>query len=373
MAEEREKKLAHYIITYACGVRPGDKILIEYQGDTTRAMACELIKETYAAGGLPFANHLDMKVQHELLMGCTPEQMSLMGRVEASLMEEMDCYVAIRGVDNNAEYVDIPTERMATELKYRHGPVHLEVRVPKTRWSVTRYPSDAMAQSANMTLEQLRDFYFRATTIDIGRFCQAQKPLCDLMSKTDQVHILGPGTDLHFSIRGQQCSYDDGHFNIPCGEVGTAPILKTLNGVITYTLPALYDGFVFRDIRFRLEEGKIVEATANDSKRLNEILDTDEGARYIGEFSIGTNPFITQSIMDTLFDEKMGGTFHFTPGNAYDFADNGNRSAIHWDLVCSQRPEHGGGEIWFDGILVRKDGHYVLPELQELNPEAWGM
>ena len=272
MAEEREKKLARHIIRYACGVQAGDRILIDYQGDTTRPMACELIREAYAAGGLPFVHHLDMKVQKEILMGCTREQMELLAATEGMLMERMDCYVAIRGVDNSAEYVDVPAERMAVDMKYHYGPVHLNIRIPKTRWSVTRYPSDSMAQNANMSLDQLRDLYFRATTIDIDQFCQAQKPLCDLMSRTDQVRVLGPGTDLSFSIKGQQCTYDDGHFNIPCGEVGTAPILETLNGVITYNLPALKDGFIFRDICFKLERGRIVEATANDSRRLNQIL-----------------------------------------------------------------------------------------------------
>ena len=365
------QKLARQIVTYACGVQPGEKVLIEYQGDTSRPMARALVRETYLAGGLPFVDHIDMKVQHDLLLSCTEEQMRMQARWDADRMSAMDCFISIRGIDNAAEYADVPAERMAIYNKNYYAPVHLGIRIPKTRWSVTRYPSDSMAQNGGMTLEQLEDFYFKATTIDMERFCAAQAPLCDLMGRTDRVKILGPGTDLEFSIKGQQCTYDDGHFNIPCGEVGSAPILETLNGRISYNVPSIYNGFTFENIQFTLEKGVIVKATANDTERLNKILDTDAGARRIGEFSIGTNPYIPAPIKDTLFDEKMGGTFHFTPGNAYDFCDNGNRSAIHWDLVCSQLPEHGGGEIWFDGVLVRKDGRYVLPELEALNPENW--
>ena len=371
MADSREIMLAEKIVTYSCEVKPGEKVWIDYQGDSTREMACELVRQVYKAGGIPFVNHIDMKVQHELLLGCTQEQMTILGQTERSLMEQMDCYIAIRGVDNSAEYSDIPGEKMEINQKYHYAPVHRDIRVPKTRWLVTRYPSDSMAQSAHMPLNKLKDIYFKATTIDVAKLSAAQEKLCDLMSKTDRVHIVGPGTDLEFSIKGQQCSYDTGKRNLPCGETGTAPILSTLNGVITYTLPAVEDGFVFQDIRFEIEKGTIIKATCNDNKRINRILDTDEGARRIGEFSIGTNPYIEEPFLDTLFDEKMAGTFHLTPGCAYDFADNGNRSAIHWDLVCSQKPEHGGGEIWFDDVLIRKDGEFVLPELQALNHDAW--
>ena len=158
--------------------------------------------------------------------------------------------------------------------------------------------------------------------------------------------------------------------NIPDGEVYTAPVKDSINGTLTYNTPAVFQGFTFENISFRFENGKIVEATANDTERINEVLNTDEGARYIGEFAIGVNPYILKPMKDTLFDEKIMGSFHFTPGNCYEEeAPNGNSSAIHWDLVCIQTPEYGGGEIYFDDVLIRKDGRFVVKELECLNPE----
>jgi aminopeptidase len=189
------------------------------------------------------------------------------------------------------------------------------------------------------------------------------------LDRTDKVRIIGKGTDISFSKKGIGSVKCDGERNIPDGEIYTAPVRDSVNGVITYNTPAVYRGFVFNDIRFEFKDGKIINATANDTKRLNEALDTDEGARYIGEFAIGVNPYILDPMMDTLFDEKIMGSIHFTPGQCYDETDNGNKSAVHWDLVAIHTPEYGGGEIWFDDVLVRKDGRFVVEELLGLNPE----
>ena len=161
-----------------------------------------------------------------------------------------------------------------------------------------------------------------------------------------------------------------GDHNIPDGEVFSCPVRDSVEGVIQYNAPTVYQGVSFDDIRLEFEKGKIVNATSNNTKRLNEILDSDAGARYIGEFAIGFNPYITEPMRDILFDEKIAGSFHFTPGQAYEEADNGNKSQVHWDMVCIQRPEYGGGEIIFDGELIRKDGLFVKEELESLNPDA---
>jgi aminopeptidase len=199
---------------------------------------------------------------------------------------------------------------------------------------------------------------------------KAMDPLQELMEKTDIVRIVGPGTELEFSIKGLPAIKCDGKMNIPDGELFTAPVRDSVNGRLAYNTPAVYQGFTYENIVLEFKNGKIVKATANDDLRINKILDTDEGARYIGEFSFGLNPFIEKPMKDTLFDEKIKGSIHLTPGNAYDECDNGNRSAIHWDLVYIQRPEYGGGEIWFDDVLIRKDGLFVLPELECLNPQS---
>ena len=189
------------------------------------------------------------------------------------------------------------------------------------------------------------------------------------MQRTDKVHIIGPGTDLTFSIKGMPAIKCAGDANIPDGEVFTAPIRDSVNGVLQYNTPSLYNGVVFERMKLTFENGKIVNAESSDTERCNQIFDTDAGARYVGEFAIGVNPYITKAIKDTLFDEKIAGSFHFTPGASYDECPNGNNSAVHWDLVCIQTPEYGGGEIWFDDELIRKDGLFVTPELDALNPE----
>ena len=184
----------------------------------------------------------------------------------------------------------------------------------------------------------------------------------------DRVHLKAPGTDLRFSIKGIGAKMCKGDRNIPDGEVFSCPTKFSVNGTIQFNTPTLYSGTKFENVRLDFDEGKIIKATANNTKRINEILDTDAGARYVGEFSLGFNPYILSPMCDILFDEKIAGSLHFTPGQAYEECDNGNRSAVHWDMVLIQRPEWGGGEVWFDGELIRKNGQFLPRDLKPLNP-----
>jgi aminopeptidase len=222
---------------------------------------------------------------------------------------------------------------------------------------------------AGTSTEAFEDFYFDVCNLDYARMAEAMDPLQELMNKTDRVRITGPGTDISFSIKDIGSVKCCGRRNIPDGELYTAPVRDSVNGVISYNTPSINGGVTYENIRFVFKDGKIVEATANHTDRINTVLDADEGARYIGEFSFGFNPYIQHPMKDTLFDEKIDGSLHFTPGQAYKAANNGNVSSVHWDLVLIQRPEYGGGEIWFDDVLIRKDGRFVLPELEVLNPE----
>jgi len=260
---------------------------------------------------------------------------------------------------------------MALFEKHWWTPVHLEQRCSKTRWVVCRFPSPAYAQKAGMSQEAFEDFFFNACCeVDYGRLSAAMQPLEDLMNRTDKVRIVSPGTDLTFSIKGIPAQKCDGQFNIPDGEVCTAPVIDSANGTISYNAPSTYRGFTFTDIKLTLKDGVIIEASANDSERLNDILDSDQGARRIGEFAIGVNPMITRPMDDILFDEKIAGSIHFTPGDTVEeLGGNGNHSGIHWDIVLIQTPEYGGGEIWFDDVLIRKDGKFVLDDLLVLNPD----
>lgn len=365
----RIEKLAKNLVNYSCKVQTGEKVLIHYVGEATQLLAKQLIKEVYAAGGVPFIQHTNVRLQRELLLGATEEQYEMMAGWDSLQMKQMDCYIGVRGADNVSELSDITSEKMNIYNKYYMTPVHHEIRVPDTRWVVLRYPSNSMAQLANSSLDQFEEFYFNVCNLDYSKMSKAMDNLVTLMEKTDRVKLVGKDTDLSFSIKGIPAIKCDGVVNIPDGEVYTAPIRDSINGKISYNTPAVFQGVTYEQIVFEFENGKIVNATANEAKLINEVLDTDEGARYIGEFAIGVNPYILKPMKDTLFDEKIMGSIHLTPGKCYNEAYNGNKSDIHWDLVYIQTPEYGGGEIYFDDVLIRKDGMFVIDELLCLNPE----
>ncbi len=368
MKDPRVEKLADSLINYSIELKPGEKILIEVIGQDL-LLAQALVRYAYQAKGVPFLSIINNTLMRELLKGLTIEQAEAMTRWELARMKEMQAYIGIRAGENASEWADVSPEALKIYSANYQKPVHSEQRVPHTRWCVLRYPNAAMAQLANMSIEQFEDFYFAVCNLDYAKMSQAMEPLKALMEKTHEVRILGPGSDLVFSIKGMPVIKCDGRFNIPDGEIFTAPIKDSVNGRITYNTPSLFQGFTYENIVLEFENGKIVKATANDTKRMESVFNTDEGARYVGEFALGVNPYIQTPMKDTLFDEKIDGSFHFTPGSCYDDCDNGNKSAIHWDLVCIQRPDYGGGEIYFDDKLVRKDGRFVLTELEVLNPE----
>ena len=370
MSDERIKTLAKTLVQYSVRLQPGENLLIEVF-DGGHELARELVAEAYRAGGHPFLELKSHALQRALLLGGDAQQIGRIAAWEAERMSQMDAYLGIRAYDNVSEFADLPPDKANLYQQLWWKPVHTDIRIARTKWCVMRYPNPSIAQASGMSTEGFTDFYFNVTNMDYARLAAAEEPLVKLLEQTDKVRIVGPGTDLAFSVRGIPVMKSCGLRNIPDGEVFTAPVRDSACGVITFNCPTLFQGTAFDNIRLRLENGRIVEATANNTLKLNQILDTDEGARYIGEFSFGLNPHIHQPMRDILFDEKICGSFHFTPGNAYATAFNGNRSAIHWDLVAIQTPAYGGGEIWLDGRLVRKDGRFVLPELAGLNPESW--
>lgn len=367
--DERIKTLAHNLVNYSCKVIEGDKVYIHYIGEATTDLARQLIKEVYKAGGQAFPHYTNQQVQREMLLNCSEEQLKLMAEVDALEMSKMDCYIGVRGTNNVSELSDVPSEKLSMYERLYATPVHHKIRVPKTRWVILRYPNEAMAQLSGTSTEDFEDFFFRVCNLDYSKMDEAMKSLVAYMNRTDKVHLVGPGTDLTFSIKDIPAIPCAGELNIPDGEVFTAPVKDSVNGKITYNTPSLYQGFTYENVSLVFENGKIVEATANDTEKINQVFDTDEGARYVGEFAIGVNPYIKKAMKDILFDEKIRGSIHFTPGMCYDEAPNGNESAIHWDLVWIQTEECGGGEIYFDDVLVRKDGIFVVPELECLNPE----
>ncbi len=369
MMDPRFERLADVLIGYSTELKEGEKVLIE-AFDIPPEMVVALVRRAVEAGGIPLVTVKQNLILRDLYIQATEEQMKLIGDCEKYRMEKMDAYIALRGSHNISETSDVPQDRMKLYQAHWLKPVHLEVRVPRTKWVVLRWPTPSMAQQAGMSTEAFEKFYFDVCTLDYSKMDTALQPLKGLMERTDMVHIKGPqDTDIEFSIKDIPAVPCAGKLNIPDGEIFTAPVKDSVNGVIHYNTATLYQGQTFENVRLEFKDGKVVDATSSDTKRLNEILDSDDGSRYVGEFALGVNPYIDNAMKDILFDEKIKGSLHFTPGNAYDEADNGNRSQVHWDMVLIQTEEYGGGEIYFDGVLVRKDGKFVLDELAALNPE----
>ncbi len=368
--DPRTTKLADLLVNYSCGVKKGEKVLVECFGFDALDLVHEVLRIAVRNGAHAYCNFRHDRLQRRFLLDADEEQIKAQARYDLYRMREMDCYIGIRGTSNTMETSDVPASQQQLWSKHYATPVHFKTRVPKTRWVVLRYPNDSMAQNARKPLHVFEDFYYDVCTLDYGKMSQAMDPLKELMDATDRVEIKAPKTDLSFSIAGLKSIKCDGHLNIPDGECYTAPVRDSINGRICFNTAALFEGTVFDEINLRFEKGKVVEADAGpQTARLQQILDRDRGARYVGEFSLGFNPYVTDAMLDALFDEKIAGSLHMALGNAYDDCFNGNRSSIHWDLVHIQRPEKGGGEIHFDGKVIRKDGLFVPKELKGLNPD----
>jgi aminopeptidase len=364
--DPRFTQLAEVLTGFSTNLKKGEKVLIDV-ADIPDEMTVALIRAARAKGAEVQTTVAHSRINREILRAGSDAQFAMTNEFELARMKKMDAYIAVRGSNNIFESSDVPADRMNAYAKAIRPTMNQ--RVEKSKWVVLRWPTASMAQQAKMSTEAFEDFYFRVCTMDYSRMVPGMKALQDAMQATDRVHIKGPGTDLKFSIKNIAAVPCGGEYNIPDGEVFTAPVKDSVEGVIQYNAPTIYQGVSFDNIRLVFKKGKIVEATSNNTKRLNEILDTDPGARYIGEFALGFHPHILNPMQDILFDEKIAGSFHFTPGKCYEKTDNGNKSAVHWDMVCIQRPEYGGGEIFFDDKLIRKDGLFVPKALHKLNPE----
>jgi aminopeptidase len=363
--DPRITQLAEGLIGFSTDLKKGERVLIDAY-DVPDSVIIALIRSARKRGAHPYVQNHRARITRELALGAEEAQFAPHADVELARMQKMDAYIALRGSDNIFEGSDVPAEKV--QLVSRLMKPVMDHRVGKTKWVVLRWPTSSMAQQAGMSTEAFEEFYLRVCTLDYSLLTPGMAALKKLMDATDRVHIKGPGTDLRFSIKGIGSQPCGGLRNIPDGEVFSCPVKDSVEGYVQYNAPTVYLGTSFDSIRLGFKHGKIVEATSSNTKRLNEILSSDAGARYIGEFAIGFNPYILEPMRDILFDEKIAGSFHFTPGQAYDDVGNGNKSQVHWDMVCIQRPEYGGGEIWFDDVLIRKDGLFVPKSLHKLNP-----
>lgn len=357
------------MINHSCALKPGERVLIEAIGFPNEIIIA-LIRAARAVGGTPIVSIKDDQIIRELCACYTENDIKLMADCELHTLKQMDAFVGMRGPLNVHELSDIPRHKLKSILKHYIQPVHLGEKHQNTKWVALRWPTPSMAQRAGMNTEAFEDFYFEASMVDYDKMEAAMNPLVDLMQRTDRVRIVGPSdTDITFSIKGMPRFKYAGKHNIPDGEVFTAPVRDSVKGRIHYNAPSVFYGTSFENVCLDFKDGNIVKATCNHTKKINEVLDQDEGARYIGEFAFGFNPYIRKPVEDVLFDEKIAGSIHFTPGNTYKQCGNGNKSAIHWDLILIQTPELGGGEIYFDNVLIRSEGRFVLKELEDLNPE----
>jgi aminopeptidase len=360
MNDQRIKRLAELLLEHSVAVKSGEVLYLEWKGSTVTPLIEEIIKSATKHGAVPVWTFHDEKFLRPVVENLSPAQVKEYGRIHSWLMENSQCYIGINGSDNPFEMATLGAKQSETFTKNFSDPVHSARRLRHTRWCVTRWPSPSMAQMAQMPHEEFVDFFFDVCLVDYKKMSKEMDPLVKRLRATDKVRIKGPGTDLTFSIKGIPVIKCEGRVNIPDGEVFTAPVAGSMNGRITFNTPAMHRGLVFSNITMEFKNGRAekISCDGNDPA-LQKIFGIDEGARRCGEFAIGLNPKITRPMKDPLFDEKIDGSIHLALGQCYDSAPNGNKSSIHWDLVHIQTPAYGGGEIYFDGKLVRKNGKFV--------------
>jgi len=359
------RPLAEKLLDYSLALQPGERLLIEAETGS-EPLVRVAIEEAYRRGAVPFFDVSDAGLQRTWLLGAERPQMERQVAWDLRRAEAVDAFLIIKAGNNFFEFSDVSPVRLQDwRLEFKRI---VDVTLKK-KWCYLRFPTPAAAQAAEMSSTAFEEFFYRVSMLDYARMDRAMDPLAALMQQTDRVRILGPSTDLSFSINGIPVVKCAGTLNIPDGEVFTAPVRDSVQGTITFNTKSVLDGTIYERVSLTFDKGRVTHASGNLPEKIERMLDTDEGARYVGEFALGVNPHIERPMLDILYDEKIAGSLHFTPGNAYDDADNGNRSAVHWDLVLIQTPEWGGGEVWFDDVLVRKDGRFVLPEMAGLNPE----
>ena len=360
------EKLSDTIVNHSLKIKKNEKVLITSESINAKPLILSLIKKINQVGGLCQVKILDSDINSKILEGANKEEIDLISKMNSFEIDLFDAFIKIIYVDNEYNGMNIKKD-IRKELDRKNHKSN-EIKINEKKWVLLNYPSNTLASKAHMTNSDFNDYIFDVMNVDYDKMAEDIKPLKKLLESTDRVRIVAPDTDLTFSIKDMPIIPCTGECNIPDGEIFTAPIKNSVNGKITYNTPSPYHGNIYNHVSLEFKDGKIVNATCDEEDdKINEIFDTDEGSRYIGEFAIGLNPKILKPVGDILFDEKIIGSIHFTPGMAYKEAYNGNDSDIHWDLVLIEREEYGGGKLYFDDKLVRENGKFVLDELKHLN------
>lgn len=370
MNQSQYDQLAEAYIGRALQMKADEKIWLEYQGKDSKPLADACLAAVQKRGCAAHVVESGSEYLNKLMAHATDEQLRTIDMRDLNIMKTMDCYIRIGDVGDE-DLITVSTEDM---MRYGSLGSHEKTRyrVASTRWLVVRAPTGAFAKACNMDLPAFESFYADACLFDYAKMKAPAEALTNILRNGRDVRIIGKDTELTFSIAGVNAMPCVGDLNIPDGECFTAPVKGTVEGRVLYG-PSVYAGKKFTKIHLAYSAGKIIEAKGGSEEEtinLNKILDTDAGARYPGEFAIAFHPLIEKPVGEILFDEKIKGSFHIASGACYKgWADNGNESAVHWDMVQIQTPEHGGGEIWIDGRLIRKNGVFVVPELEGLNPD----
>lgn len=363
MYSEYDRKLAKKILEFSCELEEDQHVMLQLIGMNGIGLLRALASHARDMGAIPFIQIEDTETKRILME--TGDDNYWKKRAELDqlpLMKKMDAFVGIRASLNIYEQASVSKKANKAYADNFLDPVHFEERVNNTNWVVLRYPSEAFAMNARMPTNEFEEFYYKACLLDYSELAEAMKPLQDRLEITDKIRLEGEGTDIEFSVKGQTWIPCFGKRNIPDGELFSSPILSSVNGVITYA-PSVYRGQPFEYVKLEVRDGVVVDSDSSNNEALEDILDTDPGARQFGEFSFGLNPVIEEPMYDILFDEKIYGSNHLTLGNDYEIAPNGNESSIHWDLVCI------GAEVYLDGEKIREGRKFIVDDLKGLNPE----
>ena len=367
MLDSRLKKVADIVIDYSLSIKMGDRVLIETTKNCSDILKY-MIQKISEKGAMPFVMFNETDIKRELIKNGTAEQFQLMRKHTEAILDNVDVYINMIDSDNCYDMSDVSTEKKALYQQYYFKPIYFEIIFPKLRWITVDYPSVSSAQQFGMSTEAYENYFFQAMTTDYKSLEEKMFALKELLDRGQHIQILSPTTDLEFDIKQCKSAICSGKINLPDGEIFIAPDLYSANGHILFNVPTRYQGNDFQDLFLKFENGRVIEYNARyNIEKLKQILESDEGNKYIGEFAFGTNPNIEIPRSNILFDEKILGSFHIALGNSHDLSDNGNRASIHWDIVNMMTLEYNGGKIIIDDELIQENGIFIPKSLQSLN------
>lgn len=354
MKDQRLAKFADVLLEHSLNIKEGENVVIR-AGYLAKPLIDEFYRKTVDKGANTFVHILSDPQRKYFMENATPKQLENANALYEGIYEKADAVLVIEAPENTKHLSNVSPRK---NMEYNKAISPVLKTIMNKRWVLTNYPVEAFAQDADMSLEEYEDFLFDAVLVDYEKMDRDMNKILDIFDTADTVRLVGKDTDLTFSIKGRKGTKCSGQNNVPDGEVYYSPVTNSANGHIYYEFPAIRYGNQVDGVRLEFKDGKIINArSASNEQFLNQMLDTDAGARYLGEFGIGLNYGIKKFIKNILFDEKIGGTIHLAAGNAYEGSGGDNISVLHWDMIKELRTN---GEIYADGKLVQKNGIYLF-------------